>query len=100
MVRMVVFFAGWALHWPVAGHGQLFRTEERVEKWARDVFEVVFGKGFAVYVDADGFVGLGEFDGLGARGEAGEYSNQANGRSNHGYTVIRKCATAEAGVSF
>src|SRR5438445_2412522 len=47
-MRMVVLLVRSVLHRPIAGHGQLARTDERVTVRTGDIFEIIFGEKPAV----------------------------------------------------
>src|ERR1035437_1277100 len=64
VMLVVMLFVGRVLHWPIAGHGHLAGTHERVAIGPGHVLENVFGEKLAVDLNADTVSQLGELDAL------------------------------------
>src|ERR1035438_2352816 len=52
VMRMVMLLAGGVLHRPIAGHGHIPGTDERIAVWPGHVLVKVFGEELAVDLDA------------------------------------------------
>src|SRR2546425_8555257 len=68
MVRVVMLFAFRLLHRPIPRHGQAIRTDDGIEKRARDILEMILAEQFAADLDAHSITDLVDSNAIRVRG--------------------------------